>query len=332
MAFIDGQRLRFGVAPICTVLTEHGCGIAPSSSDAHRLRSPSPRALRDAQLVVEIRRVDTERRIGRSLYGARKVWLQLHREGIAVARCTVERLMRQERLVGCRRGGVRRTTRADPAAVRPPDLVDRRFVADAPNQLWVVDFTYLATWQSMAYTAFVIDVFSRRIVGWRTASTMPTELPLDALEMALFTRTSGGQDVAGVIHHSDAGSNTPPFATPSGCWTPARYHRSAASATRTITPSRRARSGSTKPSVSVTTGPGGRSTRWSSGRCHGSTGTTPTVCTPASATSRHWSTNSTTTTVTSTAGSSRSRHNQVSTEPGAVHFGLNTDDNPSHPT
>ncbi len=206
MAFIDRHRLRFGVAPICRVLTEHGCGIAPSSYYAHRSRAPSLRALHDAQLLVEIRRVYTQRRIGRSLYGARKVWLQLHREGIAVARCTVERLMGQERLVGCRRGAAPRTTHADPAAVRPPDLVDRRFLADAPNQLWVVDFTYVATWQSMAYTAFVIDVFSRRIVGWRTASTMPTELPLDALEMALFTRTSGGQDVAGVIHHSDAGS------------------------------------------------------------------------------------------------------------------------------
>ena len=131
VGFVDAHKGRFGVAPICRVLTEHGCGIAPSSYYAHRLRAPSARAQRDAQLLVEIRRVYHQRRIGRSLYGARKVWLQLRREGIAVARCTVERLMRSERLVECRRGGVRRTTRADPAAVRPPDLVDRRFVADA---------------------------------------------------------------------------------------------------------------------------------------------------------------------------------------------------------
>ena len=148
----------------------------------------------------------SDARIGRGLYGARKVWLQLRREGETVARCTVERLMREAGLAGVLRGAKRRTTHSNASAWRPPDLVDRVFRADAPNQLWVVDFTYVSTWQQTAYTAFVIDVFSRRIVGWRCASSMPTELPLDALEMALDLRSRRGESVEGVIHHSDAGS------------------------------------------------------------------------------------------------------------------------------
>jgi putative transposase len=156
--------------------------------------------------VVEIHRVFSGERLGRSLYGARKVWRQLRREEHAVARCTVERLMRRAGLSGVRRGRPVRTTTSDTAAQRPGDLVDRRFAAQAPNRLWVVDFTYVATWPGMAYTAFVIDVYSRRIVGWRTAAAMPTELPLDALEMALWTRSLAGQQVDGVVHHSDAGS------------------------------------------------------------------------------------------------------------------------------
>ena len=202
--FIDEHRHRFGVEPICRVLGEHGCGIAPSTYWAAKTRPVSARALRDAELVVEIRRVHFE--VGRGLYGARKVWHQLRREGIAVARCTVERLMRVEGLQGARRGAVFRTTRPDPAAQRPPDLVRRVFTAEAPNKLWVVDFTYVATWAHMAYTAFVIDVCSHRIVGWRTAAAMPAELPLDALEMALWTRAQTNELVEGLIHHSDAGS------------------------------------------------------------------------------------------------------------------------------
>ena len=204
--FIDAHKTRFGVVPICRVLSQHSCGIAPSSYYAYRSRPPSQRRLLDEALLPEIVRVQSDSRIGRGLYGARKVWLQLGREGIVVARCTVERLMREAGLAGIRRGANRRTTRRDPAALRPPDLVDRRFLADAPNQLWVVDFTYVSTWQQTAYTALVLDVYSRRIVGWRCAASMPTELPLDALEMALFTRTRAGDEVSGVIHHSDAGS------------------------------------------------------------------------------------------------------------------------------
>ena len=204
--FIDAYKSRFGVVPICRVLSAHACGIAPSSYYAYHARPASARALRDALLLADVVRVQSDERIGRGRYGARKVWLQLHREGIQIARCTVERLMRQAGLAGVRRGAKRRTTRRDLLALRPPDLVDRQFRADAPNQLWVVDFTYASTWQQTAYTALVIDVYSRRIVGWRCASSMPTELPLDALEMALATRTRAGVDVTGVIHHSDAGS------------------------------------------------------------------------------------------------------------------------------
>lgn len=197
---------RFGVEPICRVLTEHGVAIAPSTYYAAKTRPPSARSLRDAELVVEIRRVWEDRRRGRRLYGARKVWRQLQRDGVTVARCTVERLMRSEGLAGARRGRGFKTTRRDAAASRPADLVQRQFRASRPNELWVVDFTYVPTWSGMAFTAFVTDVFSRRIVGWRTSTSMPTELPLDALEMAIWTRDQNGEPVRGVVHHSDAGT------------------------------------------------------------------------------------------------------------------------------
>lgn len=147
-----------------------------------------------------------DRNLGRGISGARKVWHLLRREGVVVARCTVERLMRQHGLRGIRRGKQFVTTRPDQSATRPPDHVQRCFRAARPNKLWVVDFTYVPTWSGMAFTAFVTDVFSRRIVGWRTMGRMPTELPLDALEMALWVRDRAGQDVTGVIQHSDAGS------------------------------------------------------------------------------------------------------------------------------
>ncbi len=205
MAFIDEHRSRFGVEPICRVLTEHGCQIAPSGYYAHLARPVSARSLRDADLIVAIERVFWDRNRGRGLSGPRKVWRLLRRDGVVVARCTVERLMRQEGLRGTRRGKQFVTTRPDPGATRAPDHVQRNFRAQRPNELWVVDFTYVPTWSGMAFTAFVTDVFSRRIVGWRTMSKMPTDLPLDALEMALWVRERAGQDVAGVIQHSDAG-------------------------------------------------------------------------------------------------------------------------------
>ena len=198
--------MRFGVEPICRVLTEHGCKIAPQTYYVFKTRPASARAKRDAELVVLIREVFYDRTKGRGISGARKIWRLLQRDGITVARCTVERLMRQEGLQGVRRDKRFITTTPDQNAVRPPDRVNRDFNAGRPNQLWIVDFTYVPTWSGMAFTAFVTDVFSRRIVGWRTANRMPTELPLDALEMALWVRERAGQPVdEGLIHHSDAG-------------------------------------------------------------------------------------------------------------------------------
>jgi len=211
IAFIDDHRDRFGVEPICRVLTEHAVQVAPSGYYAFKQRGPSARALRDVQVLEHIRRVFNDRRLGRRVYGARKVWNQLNREGVLVegkpiARCTVERLMRADGLAGVVRGRRVITTVADLAAPRPADLVKRDFTAEAPNRLWIVDFTYVPTWSGMCFTAFVTDAFSRRIVGWRVKASMPTELPLDALEMALWVRQRAGQDLDGLVHHSDAGS------------------------------------------------------------------------------------------------------------------------------
>jgi putative transposase len=159
---------------------------------------------RDAELLVEIRRVYDR---SRGVYGARKVWLQLRREGILAARCTVERLMRKDGLEGVRRGRKRRTTIPDDQAQRPLDLVERDFSAQAPNQLWVADFTYVMTWSGVVYVAFVIDAFSRRIVGWKADTTMKTSLVLDTLEMALWRRDRDGVPLADrMVFHNDAGS------------------------------------------------------------------------------------------------------------------------------
>jgi len=202
--FIDTHRDRFGVEPICRVLSQHGCPIAPSTYyDAVR-RPPSARARREERLRAAITRVHQD---NYGVYGARKVWLALNREGIPVARCTVERLMRELGLAGARRGKRRRTTVPDPAAARPADLVQRRFHRPAPDRLWVADFTYVPTWSGMVYVAFVIDAYSRRIVGWRAATSMRTALVLDALEQAIWTRQRGGaSSMAGLICHHDAGS------------------------------------------------------------------------------------------------------------------------------
>lgn len=203
VSYIDAHRDRFGVEPICRVLSEHGCKIAPATYWAHAKRPVSARAVRDAELIAEIRRVH-ESNYG--VYGARKVWRQLNREGIEVARCTVERLMVAEGLAGAVRGASRRTTRPDPAAPRPEDLVERQFVAQRPNQLWVLDFTYVATWSGFVYVAFCVDVFARVITGWRVSRSMSTDLVLDALEMGIWQRQRQGHDIQGLVHHSDAGS------------------------------------------------------------------------------------------------------------------------------
>ena len=201
VAFIEAFRDQFGVEPVCRALRQAGVRISPSGYYAARARPPPARAVRDAALEKQILRVykDSGER-----YGAWKVWDQLNREGIAAARCTVERLMRKLGLRGVRRGGYKvRTTRSDPSQDRPEDLVNRDFAPDAPNRLWVVDFTFVSTWAGTAYTAFVIDAFARLIAGWRTAASHSTDLVLDALVMAVTCRARQGVKVAGLIHHSD---------------------------------------------------------------------------------------------------------------------------------
>jgi len=199
VAFIDDHREVYGVEPICRVLP-----IAPATYYEHRARQADQsrvpeRVARDAELCVEIERVWKE---NRSVYGARKVWKQLKREDVKVARCTVERLMARMGLVGVVRGrAFTRTTIADETAARPADLVQRGFTADRPNRLWVADLTYVATWSGFVYTAFVVDVFSRRIVGWRVSTSLRSDLALDALEQALHARA----ELDGLVHHSDRG-------------------------------------------------------------------------------------------------------------------------------
>jgi putative transposase len=205
--YIDAHREKFGVVPICRVLSEYGIPIAPSTFyDALRRQAnePSPAQVRDEELGEHIARVHAD---SFGVYGARKVWLQLNREGIAVARCTVARLMKAIGLQGVRRGKVKRTTIADPTTTRPHDLVGRRFGPRAPNQLWVADITYVSTWSGWVYVAFVIDAYARMILGWRTSTSMTTQLVLDAVEHAIWTRGRRGlTDLGGVIHHTDAGA------------------------------------------------------------------------------------------------------------------------------
>ena len=195
MAYVEAHKGSFGVEPICEVLE-----IAPSTYYAAKARTPCARAVRDAELKPEIERVYAA---NRHVYGPRKVWRALNREGIAISRCRTERLMRQLGLVGRSRARKRRTTIPADVGHRPSDLVDRQFVASAPNQLWVADITYVPTWSGFAYAAFVTDVFSRRIVGWRVSGTLRSDLALDALEMAIWSRQH--EDLAGLVHHSDRG-------------------------------------------------------------------------------------------------------------------------------
>jgi transposase InsO family protein len=192
--YIDLQRARYGVEPICRTLQ-----VAPSTYYAARGRPPSARSLRDAELKPRLRQVHAQH-LG--VYGARKLWHQLKREGTAVARCTVERLMRELGLRGVRRGRQLRTTIADETAVRPLDLVQRDFHPPAPNQLWVADITYVRTWSGFAYVAFIIDAFSRYIVGWQVSRSLHTDLVLTALGQALWARNGPFQ---GLVHHSDRG-------------------------------------------------------------------------------------------------------------------------------
>jgi putative transposase len=201
IAFIDDHREVHGVEPICKVLP-----IAPSTYHAHAARRADPeklsaRAKRDMVLKPEIARVFAE---NFEVYGVRKVWRQLQRESFAVARCTVERLMRGMGLQGVIRGKPVRTTISDKAAACPLDHVNRQFRAPRPNALWVSDFTYVSTWTGFVYVAFVIDVYARRIVGWRTSRTAHASFVLDALEQALHDRRPAHR--GGLVHHSDRGS------------------------------------------------------------------------------------------------------------------------------
>jgi len=201
VAFIDQHRVTYGVEPICAVLP-----IAPSTyflrkGQQEDATTRSPRARRDDERRTAIQRVWDE---NDQVYGPRKVWRQLRREGVRVARCTVERLMRDMGLRGVARGRAWKiTTQSAPTCTRPTDLVERRFTAMRPNQLWVADFTYVATWRGFVYVAFVIDVFARRIVGWRVSSSLATDFVLDALEQAIYDRRG---DVEDLVHHSDRGT------------------------------------------------------------------------------------------------------------------------------
>jgi transposase InsO family protein len=202
VAFIDDHREQFGVEPICAVLP-----IAPSTYFRHKVEQRDPtrrstRARRDAVLRAIIRRIYEEHHF---VYGPRKVWKQMGREGLRAARCRVRRLMREMGLAGAVRGRAwTTTTHTRPEADRPLDLVDRHFTATRPNQLWVSDFTYVATWRGFVYVAFVIDVFARRIVGWRVSSSLATDFVLDALEQAIYDRCDEATD--GLVHHSDRGT------------------------------------------------------------------------------------------------------------------------------
>ncbi len=199
VSFIDEYREAYGVEPICAELP-----IVPSTYYEQKARAldPSrlpPRVRRDRELEVEIRRVWEE---NFRVYGARKVWRQLNREHIPIAKCTTERLMRKLGIQGVVRGRSCRTTVPDNHAARPADLVQREFTATRPNQLWVADLTYVATWRGFVYVGFIIDVFARLIVGWRVSNSLRTDLVLDALEQALYSRT----DTDALVHHSDCGS------------------------------------------------------------------------------------------------------------------------------
>jgi putative transposase len=198
-AYVESHRARFGVEPICRTL-----GVSASAYYRRRSGPPSRRAVEDARLTERIRELHAA---NYSAYGYRRMWLTLRRAGEPVARCTVQRLMRRAGIEGAkRRGRPWRTTKPDPEAHRRPDLVERDFSAGAPNRLWVADLSYLRCWQGLLFLAFVIDAFSRRVVGWQLAPHMRTDLVLDALRMALHQRGSGA-DVC-LIHHSDRGSQS----------------------------------------------------------------------------------------------------------------------------
>lgn len=200
--FVDSQREQHGVQPVLRALKETPAEIAPSTYYAHKTRPASARAVSDAGLIEVIEQVH-EKNYG--VYGVRKIWHELNRQDVPVARCTVERLMRANGLRGLLRDKAPRTTRPAAETGQPADLVERDFTATRPNQLWVADITYVRTSAGWVYAAFVLDVFSRMIVGWQVATSLYTDLALDALQMAIWRRQHEGADLAGLTHHSDRG-------------------------------------------------------------------------------------------------------------------------------
>ncbi len=264
ISFIDEHRSVLGVEPICRLLP-----IAPSTyyevvakrTDVDRL---SARARRDMTMKIEIRRVFNE---NFQVYGVRKVWRQLQREGYDIARCTVARLMRAMGLQGIIRGKPIRTTISDKTAPCPLDRVNRQFFAPAPNMLWLSDFTYAATWQGFVYVAFVIDAFARRIVGWRASWTTHAGFVLDALDQALHDRRPVHR--GGLFHHSDRGSDMCPFAILSGWGRQASSRLSEALATVTTMLSPKRSTVFTRPRSSIDVGRGETSRPWSSPRWNG---------------------------------------------------------------
>lgn len=204
-----GQGLRWGVEPMCAVLSEHGIKISASTYYEWAKAKPTRRQLRDAEVLALLVAERTDPKTGKfaSTLGSRKMWIRLRGKGHDVARCTIERLMGEQGWEGARYGSKQRTTIANEDHPRAPDLVDRDFNPLAPNRLWVADFSYVPTWTGTVYVAFVIDAYARRIIGWRAARSMTTALVLDALEHAFFTRAQEGvTDLSGLVAHNDAGS------------------------------------------------------------------------------------------------------------------------------
>lgn len=200
--FVDSQKEHHGVQPVLQALEGTPAQIAPSTYYAVKTRPACARSMRDRELTALIERTHQE---NYGVYGARKVWHELHRQGMAVARCTVERLMRESGLRGLLRDRSPRTTRPAPETGRPGDLVRRNFTAAGPNQLWVADLTYVRTSVGWVYAAFILDVYSRLIVGWQVATSLYTDLALDALKMAIWRREHQGADLRTLVHHSDRG-------------------------------------------------------------------------------------------------------------------------------
>lgn len=202
VAFVDSHQAEYGVQPVLQALEDTPAQIAPSTYYAAKTRPLSTRSRRDAELTAMIKQIHAE---NYGVYGARKIWHELLRRGVRVARCTVERLMREVGLRGLSRDKSPRTTRPAAETERPRDLVKRDFTAAGPNQLWVADLTYVRTSMGWVYAAFVLDVYSRMIVGWQVATSLYTDLALDALKMAIWRRENQGADLGGLVHHSDRG-------------------------------------------------------------------------------------------------------------------------------